>query len=96
MITRDEINSTGYVVDTLEAALFCLLHTLDYRDAVLMAVNLGGDTDTIAAVTGGLAGLMYGVGGDKGVPMEWIKQIPRRAYIKRLCTNFEKVFNLES
>ena len=96
MITRDEINSTGYVVDTLEAALFCLLHTPDYRDAVLMAVNLGGDTDTIAAVTGGLAGLMYGVGGDKGVPMEWIKQIPRRAYIKRLCTNFERVFNLES
>lgn len=94
-LTRDEVKSTGYVVDTLEAALWCLLHSLDYREAVLMAVNLGGDTDTIAAVTGGLAGLMYGVGGDKGVPMEWIKQIPRRAWIKRLCTNFERRFNIE-
>ena len=55
-LTRDEVKSTGYVLDTLEAALWCLLSTDNYKDCVLTAVNLGGDTDTIAAVAGGLAG----------------------------------------
>ena len=48
--TADEIKSTGYVVDTLEAALWCVLTTDNYRDCVLTAVNLGCDTDTVAAV----------------------------------------------
>ena len=58
---QDDVLSTGYVVDTLEAALWSLLHSYSYESAVLRAVNLGGDTDTIGAVTGGLAGIMYGV-----------------------------------
>lgn len=85
-LTRDEIKSTGYVVDTLEAALWCLYHTNNYKDCVLTAVNLGGDTDTIAAVAGGLAGLLYGCGGNNGIPKEWIKQIHRRYWIEGLCT----------
>lgn len=90
-VLEDDIRSSGYVVDTLEAALWCLLHSGSYKNAVLMAVNLGNDTDTVAAVTGGLAGLMYGVGEKKGgIPEEWIKQIPRRTWIKKLCTMFEK------
>ena len=56
-----------------------------YKDCVLRAVNLGGDTDTIAAVAGGLAGLLYGVGGEKGIPTEWIDQIARKEYIRELC-----------
>ncbi|MDR1307101.1 MAG: ADP-ribosylglycohydrolase family protein [Treponema sp.] len=51
------IQSEGFVIDTLEAALWCFLTTDSYRDAVLKAVNLGEDTDTTAAVTGALAGL---------------------------------------
>lgn len=85
---REEIRSTGYVVDTLEAALWCLLKTDSYRACVLTAVNLGDDTDTIAAVAGGLAGILYGVGGEKGIPEEWIEQIARHDEIKQLCERF--------
>ncbi len=84
-LNRDEIRSTGYVVDTLEAALWCVYHTCSYRDCVLTAVNLGGDTDTIASVAGGLAGIIYGCGGESGIPDEWIAQIARRNWIKSLC-----------
>lgn len=90
-ISRDDIRSTGYVVDTLEAALWCFLHTESYKDCVLEAVNLGGDTDTIAAVAGGLAGIYYGVGGEKGIPEEWIDQIVKKEWIKELCDKAEKV-----
>ena len=88
-IRREEVKSTGYVVDTLEAALWCLYNTDNYRDCVLTAVNLGDDTDTVAAVAGGLAGLMYGCGGKEGIPEEWVIQIPRREWIKSLCKQLE-------
>ena len=91
-LTRGEIKSTGFVVDTLEAALWCLLKTDNYRDCVLMAVNLGGDTDTIAAVAGGLAGIIYGIGGKKGIPKEWACQIVKYMEIKELCESFEARF----
>jgi len=84
-LQREEIRSSGYVVDTLEAALWCFLNTDSYRDCVLAAVNLGEDTDTIAAIAGGLAGIYYGCGGESGIPDEWIAQIPRRDWIKALC-----------
>lgn len=88
-LSRDEIKSTGYVVDTLEAALWCVLKTDSYRDCVLTAVNLGEDTDTVAAVAGGLAGIAYGCGGVQGIPDEWIAQIPRREWIGELCGKLE-------
>lgn len=90
-LKRDEIKSSGYVVDTLEAALWCLYHTYNYKDCVLAAINLGEDTDTTAAVAGGLAGLLYGVGGEKGIPEEWINQIARKEYIKELCEQLAEV-----
>lgn len=65
---EDRIKSSGYVIDTLEAALWSLAGTANYSEAVLRAVNLGDDTDTVAAVTGGLAGLFYGA---EGIPQEW-------------------------
>ena len=58
--SRDRIRSTGYVVDTLQAVFWCLANTSSYRESVLMAVNLGGDTDTIAAIVGSAAGIYYG------------------------------------
>ena len=93
-VDRDEIKSTGYVVNSLEAALWCFLNTDNYRDCILTAVNLGEDTDTIAAIAGGLAGIYYGVGGEKGIPEAWIEQIARKEYIKELCDAFENKFNL--
>lgn len=79
---RNSIRSSGYVVDTLEAALWCLVTTDNYRDCVLKAVNLGGDTDTVAAVAGGLAGAVYGL---EGIPQEWLDTLLRRDYIEELC-----------
>ncbi len=88
---RDEIKSTGYVVDTLEAALWCNLKSNSYRECVLLAANLGEDTDTVAAVAGGLAGIIYGIGGEQGIPEEWINQIARKEWIQELCGKFEEV-----
>jgi ADP-ribosylglycohydrolase len=80
-LDRAEIRSTGYVIDTLEAALWCLTTTKSYPEAVLTAVNLGGDTDTIGAITGGLAGIQYGL---TGIPTEWITQTTHTTKIKNL------------
>ena len=70
------------MVDTLEAALWCLATTDSYRECVLKAVNLGDDTDTVAAVAGGLAGGVYGL---EGIPQEWLNSLQRKDYIETLC-----------
>ena len=77
-----EIKSSGYVVHTLEAALWCLLRHDTYAATVLAAVNLGDDTDTTGAVAGGLAGLAYG---EAGIPAEWLAGLARRADIEDLA-----------
>lgn len=79
---RSEIKSTGYVVDTLEAAVWCLLTTDTYSECVLKAVNLGDDTDTVAAIAGGLAGALYGY---ESIPEEWRNTLVRRDYIEEMC-----------
>lgn len=89
---REDIKSTGYVVDTLEAAFWCVLHGNSYRECVLLAVNLGDDTDTVAAVAGGLAGIIYGIGGERGIPEEWIDKIANKDWIKSLCERFESKY----
>ena len=81
-IEEENINSSGYVIDTLEASIWCILTTSSYKEAVLKSVNLGHDTDTTAAVTGGLAGLIYGV---DSIPKEWIKVVARKKCIVNLC-----------
>ncbi|MEH1969938.1 ADP-ribosylglycohydrolase family protein [Nostoc sp.] len=83
----EEINSGGYVIDTLESSLWCLLNSSSYSEAVLKAVNLGGDTDTTAAVTGGLAGIYYGV---ENIPRQWMNQIARRQDIIYLAERFAR------
>jgi ADP-ribosylglycohydrolase len=94
-LQRDEIKSSGYVVDTLEAALWCNLKSNSYRECVLLAVNLGEDTDTVAAIAGGLAGIIYGIGGEQGIPEEWINQIARNEWIEELCGKFEQSLQKE-
>jgi ADP-ribosylglycohydrolase len=88
-LPEDEIKSTGYVVDTLEAAVWCLLTTDSYRECVLKAVNLGGDTDTIAAVAGGLAGALYGY---EGIPGEWRDTLIKRVWIEEMCERAGKAW----
>lgn len=80
-LDESEIRSSGFVIDTLESALWCLTTTDNFRDAVLKAVNLGSDTDTTGAVTGGLAGIIYGF---EAIPKIWIEQIQNKEMIDKI------------
>ena len=79
--TENEISSGGYVMETLQAALWCLVKTDNYKACVLKAVNLGRDTDTTAAVAGGLAGILYGY---DGIPAEWMEKLQRKDMIENI------------
>ena len=81
-LTDSDIKSSGYVVSSLEAAVWCATNTSDYRSCVLKAVNLGSDTDTVAAIAGGIAGLYYGY---DDIPEKWKSLIAKREWIERLC-----------
>ncbi len=76
--SMDEIKSSGFVLHTLEASIWCLLNTNSYEEAVLAAVNLGEDTDTTAAVVGGLAGIVYGY---DNIPGDWIEGLKNKELI---------------
>lgn len=80
-LKRDELKSSCNVVDSLEVSLWCLLSSGCYAEAVLKAVNLGEDTDTNGAVSGGLAGLAWGA---DSIPAEWLEAIVRREEIEDL------------
>ena len=67
-----QIKGSGYVVDSLEAALWCFYHTDNFKDAVLAAANLGDDADTTAAIVGQVAGAFYG---EDGIPDHWLTRI---------------------
>lgn len=83
----NDIKSSGYVVDTLEAAIWSFISSENYTEAILKAINLGGDTDTIAAVTGGLAGIFYGF---SGIPNNWIQYLARKTEIYEMLIKFEE------
>ncbi|PSO96820.1 MAG: hypothetical protein BRC48_05715 [Cyanobacteria bacterium QS_9_48_30] len=89
-LPMEEIRSDGYVVSTLEAALWCFCNSLSYQEAVLIAINLGEDTDTTAAVTGGLAGIYYGI---EKIPATWVEQIARKEEIIALAKHLETSIN---
>lgn len=75
------IKSDGYVVHSLEASLWCILRNNTYEETVLAAVNLGEDTDTTAAIAGGLAGLIYG---EAAIPAAWKEVLVGRKAIESL------------
>ncbi|SHL34057.1 ADP-ribosylglycohydrolase [Anaerocolumna jejuensis DSM 15929] len=83
-----QIKSSGYVIDTLEAVLWSFLISDNYKDAVLKAVNLGGDTDTIAAIAGGLAGIYYGF---DSIPDKWVQGIVRKEELYDIFTQFSSL-----
>lgn len=82
-----DIYSSGFVVHTLEAAIWCNLTSSSYREAVLKAVNLGDDTDTVAAVAGSIAGIYYGF---EAIPEAWRKTLINKEYLMDLCIKFNE------
>ena len=84
-LPEDEIESTGYVVSTLEAVIWCILNTDSYKSLVLKAVNLGGDTDTIAAIAGGLAGFYYGL---NDIPQDWLATLKNKPCLAKITEDF--------
>lgn len=80
----EAIKSTGYVVHTLEASLWCILHSTNFIEAVLLAVNLGDDTDTTGSVTGALAGAIYGF---EAIPKSWIESLQNRELIDSILSH---------
>jgi ADP-ribosylglycohydrolase len=89
-LSEDEIESDGYVVSSLESSIWCLLTTDSFREAVLKAVNLGDDTDTTGAITGGLAALLYGV---DSIPKDWIAQLKKPEVFEDLISKYEYSFS---
>lgn len=85
IIERDEVKSFGYCIDTLEAAIWSLINSDSYKDCVLKAVNLGNDTDTVACVAGGLAGIVYGY---DDIPSDWINKLARKDRLDELIDKF--------
>jgi ADP-ribosyl-[dinitrogen reductase] hydrolase len=77
-----QIFGTGYVVQSLEAALWCFYTTDNFRDAVLLAANLGDDADTTAAICGQVAGAFYG---EAGIPKGWLERVAMYDDICRLA-----------
>lgn len=69
------MRATGYVLHTLEAALWAVERTASFEEAVVLAVNLGEDADTVGAVTGQLAGALYGL---SGIPQRWLAPLAWR------------------
>ncbi len=84
----EQIRSSGYVVDTLEAVVWSLITTASFEQALLKVVNLGLDTDTTGAIAGGLAALYYGM---DAVPEEWIREIKKIEWIEELCEKAEQI-----
>lgn len=87
---ESEIQSSGYVLHSLEASFWCFLNSDSYEETVLKVVNLGEDTDTTGAIAGGLAGIYFGI---ENIPEKWIKNLVRTNDIKDLAERLLKNIN---
>ena len=79
----------GYVVATLESVLYSILTTDNYESAVLKAVNMGYDTDTIGGITGSIAGVLYGY---ETIPTRWLEKLRKKSELEKLAENFDLLF----
>jgi ADP-ribosylglycohydrolase len=88
-IPSEQIRSSGYVIHTIEAALWSLVTEDSLTDSLLKAVNLGDDADTVGAVAGGLAGLYFGY---EAVPEDWKKALKKRESLEEFCLRADQAF----
>ena len=87
-----KIRGSGYVIHSLEASLWCLLNSNSYKEAVLRAVNLGEDTDTTAAITGGISALCFGY---NSIPVDWVESLAKKEEIERLVNRLISKFAIK-
>lgn len=87
----DDIKSTGFIVDTLEAVLWVILNCTNYNQSIIGAINLGGDTDTIGAITGSIAGILYGY---EQIQLKWIESLKSKDKLDYYISNFENIENV--
>ena len=85
-----DIKSSGYILDTLEAVLWTILNTRNYKDSILVSVNMGDDTDTVGAITGSISGLIYGI---NSIPLEWLENLKKKDELLELSSIFERKLN---
>ena len=83
----DDIKSTGYIVDTLECVLWIFMNARNYKEAIIASTNIGGDTDTIGAIVGSMAGIYYGI---DSIPSKWLDKLQRKEYLVELTSKFER------
>lgn len=83
--SREEVNNSGWAVSTLEAALWAFETTKTFEDGLIAAVNLGGDSDSIGAVYGQIAGAYYGF---DAIPERWVKKVKTWEKVDRLIEDF--------
>ena len=86
ILSINDIKADGYIVSTLEAVLWSLLNTDSFKKAIIKAVNLGDDTDTVGAITGSIAGVIYG---SNAIPKNWLKDLVNKEYLEEISTDFE-------
>ena len=86
-LNMEDILSSGYIVHSLEASLWSILTTNSYDDAIIKSINLGEDTDTIGAITGSIAGILYGY---ETFPNKWITKMQQINNLEEYCNKFEK------
>ena len=86
----DNIKSTGYIVDTLECAMWIFMNAQHYKEAIIASANIGGDTDTIGAIVGSMAGIYYGF---EDIPSSWLDKLQRKDYLMELVDRFYKSVN---
>lgn len=84
----DDISSTGYVADTLECALWILLNSNSYKETIIATTNICNDTDTIGAIAGSMAGIVYGY---DAIPEAWLNKLMKKEYLMNLALDFEKL-----
>jgi len=89
-LDENDIESSGYVVSTLEACLWTLLNNNNLKDTILTAVNLGDDTDTVGAITGSMAGIIYSY---EDIPKSWIEKLKGKDYLDKMINDFSNFFN---
>lgn len=91
--TKDEVNGSGFIVNTLESVLWTFINSNNYKDGIINAILLGNDTDTVASITGGLLGLYYGY---DNISSEWIDKIFKKDYIFNIYNKYELALKIQN